>query len=361
VIIKNIRAFQYNIPFKSPLKVTGQALQYRQGLIVALENDEGITGYGEIAPLEGLHNESLEDCIQQLRSIKPLMLPKTFDYEDNTHSELILNWLDSYQLYPSVHFGLDMASVQLTDLIDSTFSSSQTISVPVNALLEADMAIIEDQAAELLEQGYQTIKLKVGRQSLEHDLECVKRLQHIGGEKLRLRLDANRLWPYQTALAFAKGISTENIEYIEEPVNNPEDLAKFQRETDLPVALDETLAEHKNQLKKLPFSKSAAFIIKPSVLGNLSHTFSLRDFALRYNIKCVITSAFETGLTHRFYAWLASLGTSSVNASGLDTISYLSSYIIIPPFTVSQGMAEVSHAQLIRPNILFNELRELTL
>jgi len=361
VIITNIRIFRYQLPFKSTMRFTGHELTKREGYIVALETDQGLTGYGEIAPLPGLHKESLEECFKQLQSLLPILLPKSFDFEEKTPHELMLNWLDSYQLHPSLHFGLDMATIQLSGLFESAFSQTEILRIPVNALIEADMALIERKTPELIESGYRTIKMKIGRKSLDDDIAAVKRLMEIAGKEVKIRLDVNRLWSLEAALTFSNIIDVSSLDYIEEPLNNPQNLQALYERTQMPIALDETLAEYKLNLEELPFGAPKTFIIKPSALGKLSYTFTLHDIGMARNISCVLTSAFESGLSHQFFAWLAKLNSPKNVASGLDTINYFNDDILLKPFAIQHGFAEVSLNDLTHSPLNFEKLTELPL
>lgn len=359
--VTNIRVFKYQIPFKSPLHFTGHTLTHRQGCVVALENDQGQTGYGEIAPLEGLHKESLESCIHQLRTLKPILLPKTFDYDPITPGDHMLNWLGGYNLYPSVQFGLDMAAVHLIRHNFKPRPDDKNRMIAVNALVDADLNSIETKTSQLIEAGYKTIKMKVGRNSVEKDIACLKRLQQLGGTSLSIRLDANRKWSFEKALAFAKSIDIETIEYIEEPIHELSKLLEFHNATQMPIGLDETLAQFKNRPNELPLTRPKAFILKPSVIGKLSNTFTLKDFAGQHGIQTVISSAFESGLSHSFYTWLASLNNAPHNASGLDTINYLADDILQTPFTVKNGFAEYNTNVYPQPLLNHDKLTELSL
>lgn len=65
------------------------------------------------------------------------------------------------------------------------------------------------------------------------------------------------------------------LQYIEEPVQDEEDIIKFCEETGLPVALDETIENiQENSLEmlaKFTHSGVVAVVIKPSVFGGFEN------------------------------------------------------------------------------------------
>ena len=52
MIIRKVKVWQYSIPLRTPLITAQGTIAKRRGLIVRAETDDGLVGYGEIAPLE---------------------------------------------------------------------------------------------------------------------------------------------------------------------------------------------------------------------------------------------------------------------------------------------------------------------
>ena len=127
--------YQYAIPFTEPITVKGRRMMQREGIVLALKSpDERHIGYGEIAPLPGLHRESLQIAEAQLVEL----LAKY----DLSNPNLLLEGL-----YPSVRTGLEMAMINLEAAISGTLpafshAGQSAGHVPVNALLFGNTALI---------------------------------------------------------------------------------------------------------------------------------------------------------------------------------------------------------------------------
>ena len=81
----------------------GRALTFREGLILQIKDAQGNRGEGEIAPLTGVHLESLEDAEKKLINI---LEGKKVEFK----------------VLPSVCFGLEMAwNGYLTKIQDQKF------------------------------------------------------------------------------------------------------------------------------------------------------------------------------------------------------------------------------------------------
>jgi D-arabinonate dehydratase len=80
------------------------------------------------------------------------------------------------------------------------------------------LADLETEIAHYLEQGINGMKLKVGKLSVEEDIERATLARKIGGPKFHLCVDANQAWTVAQAMQFARGARGLNLAWLEEPV-----------------------------------------------------------------------------------------------------------------------------------------------
>ena len=79
------------------------------------------------------------------------------------------------------------------------------------------------------------------RESPIEDAQVIQEIRKKVGPHIQLRADANKKWSFNEAIQFGSNVKDCGLEYIEEPVNNENDIIKFCEESGLPVALDETI------------------------------------------------------------------------------------------------------------------------
>src|SRR3954469_24187568 len=53
---------RYTLPFRAPVRTAHGMWSAREGLLLRLENDAGIVGYGEIAPISWFGTESVDEA-----------------------------------------------------------------------------------------------------------------------------------------------------------------------------------------------------------------------------------------------------------------------------------------------------------
>jgi len=302
------KLFHYSLPLTEPLYLLGHEMHGRTGLILRLHDENDGTsvgdnyGEGEIAPLPGMHPETLSEAENQIGDyLSGNSLPATC----------------SAALFGSVNFGLDMALRTMfqspnvskfhsfketagNDPKPSKFDFTGQI-FPVNGLAVGSGTVLEMECEELRNGGFKAVKLKVGQLTILQDIERVRLARKILGDEIALRLDANRAWEWEDALKFAEAVQDFNIEYCEEPLLDNNKLEQLHLQTGMPLALDETLwyaptPKSDAPAKHVSLSGIRALILKPSILGGWNNTKMWIEHAQKYGIHCVLSSCFESGL-----------------------------------------------------------------
>jgi O-succinylbenzoate synthase len=158
---------------------------------------------------------------------------------------------------------------------------------------------------QLWDQGFRVFKCKVGRLPASQEYEILRSFAQYGQGELSLRLDANRSMSHEASLFWKSHAHDLPIVYWEEAAGLE------------PLALDETLWDETQ-----PPQKAQAWILKPSRLG-LSRTVELLTKAASANIPCVLSNAFDSGLSLRCSAWLYAAFCDNPQPLGFGTTRYL--------------------------------------
>lgn len=353
VKVKEVGIYKYRIPFCAPFRTGVQTLTAREGWIIELTGLDGTRGYGEIAPLDGFSVETLEQTERQIFELAEKLPGLLFQMGRRPSKQEcrfpVIKDLPS-DLYPSTCFGLETAIIQLAEnMLNKPFpeiiSNNPKRQIPVNALLHTDIytdisgiSTITGEVGKLLASGFKTIKIKVGRKPLMKDIEIVNRTAEMLPLGVRLRLDANRLWDFETALKFGKKVDKRCLEYIEEPfaINNIKQISEFYLQTGIGVALDESLDSIISRGVEMPLGVSA-FILKPTLLGGFKRVGEFVALAKDRRIKPVISSCFEVGPGFTALLKMAAAIDFDDSASGLDTLKYLERNLLSQPVLIENG------------------------
>lgn len=124
-------------------------------------------------------------------------------------------------------------------LLEVTEAVRLPLHSPVSGLVTDDI-LAEIEA--LLEQGYRTFKIKVGK-DLEADIKRVADIQQAVAGRATLRIDANRAYDRDQGCRFAAGIDAEGVELFEQPCSSDDwdANAAVAGASAIPVMLDESI------------------------------------------------------------------------------------------------------------------------
>jgi L-alanine-DL-glutamate epimerase-like enolase superfamily enzyme len=101
---------------------------------------------------------------------------------------------------------------------------------------------LAEEAQHYVDQGFSFMKMKVGGATPEIDLERVKLVRSVIGDRFRLGVDANAVWDFDTALRFGRKLEDLDVAFFEEPVSSDhlEDSVRLAQALDMPIAGYET-------------------------------------------------------------------------------------------------------------------------
>lgn len=356
--------YRYTLPLTKPLRLGPVRLTEREGLLLYLRTVDGATGWGEIAPLPAFSPESQAGAEAQARRLCAWLTDRRVPADAVTPEGSFAATVDTLELHPSVRCGFEGALAWLLAdhtgrSLSSVLGPAQRATVTLNGLLTAS----DDLAAEaqrLKQAGYPVVKMKVGRHTVATDVVRVRQAREALGPGVALRLDANRAWAWQDALTFAEALGgLDTLDYIEEPLADPSQLARFVEATGWPVALDETLvglapeavAEH---------AYAAALVCKPMLLGGPVIVRRLAAAAAGWGSRTVLSAAFETGVGMRLLLALAA-ALEAPEASGLDTYRRLAEDTLAPRLPFDGAEVSLAADAFQRPIVSTETLTRLSL
>jgi o-succinylbenzoate synthase len=236
----------------TPFETSAGTLRERETLLVALTDDDGASGHGEAAPLEGYDGVSLEQAERALERCRGAIEASASPLngrpdDDSPAAELLRRCRRACEL-PQALAALDTALWDLAarrrdlPLYSLLVDDAQiTPRVPVNATIAAlDSARAAEQVAEAARRGYTCAKLKVG---VGDDAGRVAAARAAAGPGMALRLDANGAWRVEEAVAAIAALEPAGIELVEEPVHGVAALREVRERVHVPVAVDESASQ----------------------------------------------------------------------------------------------------------------------
>jgi L-alanine-DL-glutamate epimerase-like enolase superfamily enzyme len=215
----------------------------RELAIVSLEGSDGVSGFGEAAPLPAYGGPDIEQVWEALEKYRPVVEKAA---EDPGGGMRLIEACRELEDLPEALAALDMALWDRAGRrsgkpVAALLSEEHATSVPVNATLSAlDRAGAAAQAAEAAEEGFGCLKVKVGTGD---DPGRVAAVRAAAGPEMRLRLDANGAWDVEQAVRNIEALEPAGLELVEEPAHGLEAVRAIRERVTVRVSIDETAGE----------------------------------------------------------------------------------------------------------------------
>lgn len=259
----------------------------REAVIVAVRADDGATGLGEAAPLEGMSRDTVEACERALAQAAEA-LPGVVTGRDEACAIAA-----ALAATPAARFAVETALL-------ATIAQRARCGVArlwgAEAGRELRCAVVVDDEGDARAARARCLKIKVGgEEAAAEDRARVARIAR-AVPAARLRLDANRRWPrgeVAERMAELREAANGEIEYVEEPCARAHEL--LGEELPLKVALDESVGELEagELVRAMRSGRLAAVVLKPTLLGGFARCVEVAEAARRYGVAAVVSHALE--------------------------------------------------------------------
>lgn len=327
----------FSLPLRRAWTSARGSRETRRGWLIRLRSTDGLTGFGECAPLPGAGTESFEDAATMLRRLLPQLSGRGADS--------LLDRLQDVDNSPAVCCALETAVLDLLSTaagipLSRLLNPEAADHVSVNAALGGLDDEVGERASLAISQGYRTLKLKLGIRPLGQEIQALYALEHQLPSGTRLRLDANGAWDEAAARTAIEALANLPIDAIEEPLGKA-DLDTWRRLQALapwPLAMDESFHRWPMQTL-LDHPPVRRIVLKPMVCGGPRSALDAAVQASRSNIEVVVTTTLDGAVgTWAALHTAAALGTAETH--GLATSGWLADDVGIPP-AIERGRMHV--------------------
>ena len=327
----------YILKLKKPFSTSKKKIKERKGFILKINDPAGFEGIGDACPFPEFGSESYSDIEKSLLKFK-----LNIKIDENNLTDSIKECLSEFERLPALRHGLEQAIINMLcnknkTTIDKLLTIKLKKKINVNSaigMLKPDESV--SAATKFIEQGYNTIKLKIRRKNFDDDFNEIQAVRNVVGENVKLRIDSNGKWNLNEATKNLREIEKFNIEYAEQPVNEFDDYIELRKRTKIPLAPDESIRTEKEAEDYIDSGAVSYIILKPMMLGGLTTTLNIIRKAEAKKIIPVITSSFESAVG-RTNIVIAAAATHSDVAHGVGITNYFKNDLINDPYPIISG------------------------
>ncbi|WP_111706247.1 mandelate racemase/muconate lactonizing enzyme family protein [Lutibacter citreus] len=250
--ITSIEYFRLDMPLAVPYKIAYETVNKTSNIILKINTNRGITGWGCAAPDIEVTGETPEDVIYNIENIIISLLKNQspFHIARYTHQlkTLCPNSSSTIAMVDMALFDLmaRQAKLPLYQLLGGYRNEIPT-SITIG-ILPLDDTIQE--ARNFLNKGFTILKLK-GGVNLTEDIEKVMKLRETLGNEFLLRYDANQGYTPEEAVEFIDKTRSAKIEILEQPTKQTKEahLGEVTKNVHVPVMADESIKTLKDAFR----------------------------------------------------------------------------------------------------------------
>ena len=327
------------VPMNRPLQTGTGAVSQMPLVLIDCETEEGIVGHSY---LFGIMASSLKPLVNLLDLMSELLAGDQlapFEMERKLTQKYTLLGLAGIQRL--AQSGIDaaawdaLARAQNLPLVRLLGGSPK----PVRAYNSNGLGImpvdkLADEARALMDQGFQAVKIRLGRPDARDDLIAVRTVRKAIGEHVSLMSDYNQALTVHDAIRRGQMLDDEGLAWIEEPIRQDDyaGCARIAAELKTPIQIGENFASAFEMQAAL--TARASDLVMPDVQRIGGVTGWLRAAALAHAHGVEMS-------THLFSEISAHLIAVTPTAHWLEYVDWANP-VLAHPLVIQDGYAQIS-------------------
>jgi L-alanine-DL-glutamate epimerase-like enolase superfamily enzyme len=296
VKIKSIEPIAVSLPMKKPVTMAGETVARADNVLLRIESDQGMVGWGEAASAPTMTGETTASMMAAVAHMTPALIGRTADDFAAISAAMDAAMYGNTGAKAAVEIALhDLVARAAGQPLYALFGAKRRDRIPLLAVIGST-----DEASDLREAeacwsaGYRAFKIKVGIAPAEADAartRAVCRMLKARGEECLVSADANQGFTVEEALRYVTGLGDWGLDFFEQPLH-AHDLAGMARvaaASRVPIGADEGI-HSLDDIERHHAHKAAGVSLKAIKLGGLAAVAEAcrlcERLGMKVNISC---------------------------------------------------------------------------
>ena len=346
--IRRIEPIAVSLPMAKPLKMAFEEVRSAENVLVRLETDDGVAGWGGAATAPTMTGETVASMAAAIRHLAPRLEGMPLDdipaVMARAGNYLFGNHSAKSVIEMALHDALGRAQGKpVHDLLGGKRRGRIAVlrMVGTGKGTAADVADAQRGRAE----GYIAFKIKVGVAGAKEDAERTRKVCEAlaGNASFLLCADANQGFTPEQAVEYVRAVEDTALAYFEQPVaaHDIEGMTRVARASRIPIGCDEGLHALADIERHHDAGAAGGFSLKTIKLGGLQPVIDAGRLCEKLGLKVNLASKMaETGISTAALLHLAAALPAVDWGVGLSS-HYLTDDVLKQPFTVADGHVSV--------------------
>jgi len=291
--ITNFNTTLVDVPLAKPIATAIHRINSAGCVLLELETDQGLVGESYVFTLNGVRLKVLHEMLlgfsHQVEGMDP-------------HFVALIGQNMWNEMNPIGHKGFTIAALSAVDTacwdligkaaelpLHKVFGACrEQVKTYASGGLWLSLSIDEciDEAAEFIQAGFRSVKIRLGKPSIAQDVARVRAVRDAIGPDIELLADANQALTPKQAIRLGRDLEEFDLGWFEEPVvyHNLRGCAEVRASLDTPIAAGET--EYTRYGMREILESGAVDVLMPDLqrIGGLSELRRVAALAASYDM-----------------------------------------------------------------------------
>jgi L-alanine-DL-glutamate epimerase-like enolase superfamily enzyme len=226
VKIKSIEPIAVSLPMLKPVIMAGEEVRRADNVLVRIEADNGLVGWGEAASAPIMTGDTLESIVASVRYLAPALRGREPGDIAGALVAMDGRMYGNHGAKAAIEIALfDLAGRAMAKPVHALLGDKKRSRLPLLAVvgsgdLDGDLRDAEKKKAA----GFTAYKIKVGIDTAANDATRTRAICKVLGGGLLISSDANQGFSTEQAIAYVRAVKGSGLDFFEQPVE-ADDLA----------------------------------------------------------------------------------------------------------------------------------------
>lgn len=305
--ITSVDLFKLNIPLKFPFKISLGVSEEANNVLVRINTNEGIYGFGEACSSPQITGDTQMSSIEAGVKIAKQIIGKDPLSIRERMKEMDLLFLKHTQIKSAFNQALyDIVGKRTKlPLYSLLGGENRKILTDYTLGIQENIETAIQKVKEIIDWGFKAIKLKVGLNK-KLDIGLIQKIRDELRSDIAIRIDANQGWDLPTAIEILKKLEPYDIQYAEQPLPYWDflNMKRLREKVNIPICADESLFDHHDAFKLASMGACDYLNIKLGKSKGITTALKINAIAESSGMKCMIGCFNESRLGLSFGAHL---------------------------------------------------------
>lgn len=294
--IKAIEAIAVSLPMRKPVQMAGETVTRADNVLVRIESDDGVVGWGEAASAPVMTGETVASMMAAVELMTPGLLKRPADDLAGAAATMEARLYGNSGAKAAIDIALcDLVGRATGRPVHALFGGKVRHRMPVLAVIGSiDVAADLREAEARWAAGYRAFKVKVGLSEAAADAERTRSIclaLKRAGEPCLVSADANQGFTPDDAVAYVCALGDCGLDFFEQPVaaHDLDGMARVAVASATPIGADEGLHSGDDIVRHHDRKAAGGGSLKAIKLGGLRALHASGELCARLKMKINIS------------------------------------------------------------------------